>query len=136
MANPHPPLGGLHEASLYVVDLDAAERFWRRLGLPLIGRAEGRHVFFRAGHDLLLLFDPDATAQAGGTVPPHGARGPGHVALDVPDVAALDAWRQRLREAGVPIEAELEWPHGGRSLYFRDPEGNSLELITRGSWGF
>ena len=32
--------------------------------------------------------------------------------------------------------AVVEWPSGGRSLYFRDPDGNSLEFITRGSWGF
>jgi catechol 2,3-dioxygenase-like lactoylglutathione lyase family enzyme len=38
--------------------------------------------------------------------------------------------------AGVPIEQEHQWPGGARSLYFRDPSGNSLELITRGAWGF
>jgi tRNA(adenine34) deaminase len=131
-----PLLEGVHEAALYAHDLPASERFWRRLGLRVIGRAEGRHVFLRAGRDLVLVFDPRATSRAGGTVPPHGAEGPGHVALSVPDVAALEAWRQRLARAAVPIEAETEWPTGGRSLYFRDPAGNSIELITRGSWGF
>jgi catechol 2,3-dioxygenase-like lactoylglutathione lyase family enzyme len=135
MAEIHPPLGGIHEAALYVNDLRAAERFWRRLGLQLVGRKEGRHVFFRAGRDMLLLFDAGATREPGG-VPPHGAEGPGHVALDVPDAAALEGWREHLALAGVEIEHEHEWPAGGRSLYFRDPEGNSLELITRGSWGF
>jgi catechol 2,3-dioxygenase-like lactoylglutathione lyase family enzyme len=136
MAATHPPLEGVHEAALYTHDLDAAERFWRRLGLPLIGRAVGRHVFFRAGRDLLLVFDPRATAEPGGAVPPHGGAGEGHVALAVPDAAALEAWRTRLELADVPVEAETSWPSGGRSLYFRDPAGNSVELITRGSWGF
>ena len=131
----HPPLGGIHEAALYADDLDAADRFWTSLGLPRIGSADGRHVFFRVGADMLLVFDPAATAVLGGAVPPHGARGPGHVALSVPDANALEAWRRRLDEVGVPIESELTWPSGGRSLYFRDPAGNSIELITAGSWG-
>lgn len=129
-----PPLGGIHEAALYVEDLDQAEAFWRRLGLELVGRAEGRHVFFRAGRDMLLLFLAAATLEPG-DVPAHGADGPGHVALDVPDTSALEEWRRRLTATGVEIEHEHEWPSGGRSLYFRDPSGNSLELITRGSWG-
>jgi catechol 2,3-dioxygenase-like lactoylglutathione lyase family enzyme len=136
MADPHPPLEGVHEAALYTADLDAAERFWRRLGLPLVGRAEGRHVFLRAGRDLLLVFNATTTRRPGGMVPPHGTTGEGHVALAVPDAAALELWRQRLALAGVAIEAETTWPAGGRSLYFRDPAGNSVELITRGSWGF
>ena len=136
MSAPHPPLEGVHEAALYARDLDEADRFWTRLGLVRIGRAEGRHVFFRAGRDLLLVFHPDTTGKPGGSVPPHGATGSGHVALSVPDLAALEAWRRRLAVEGVEIEAEVEWPKGGRSLYFRDPAGNSLELITRGSWGF
>lgn len=135
MAEIHPPLGGLHEAALYVDDLKVAEGFWRRLGLQLVGRQPGRHVFFRAGRDMLLLFDARATSDAEG-VPSHGAEGSGHVALDVPGLDALEAWREHLRLAGVEVEHEQAWPSGGRSLYFRDPSGNSIELITRGSWGF
>jgi catechol 2,3-dioxygenase-like lactoylglutathione lyase family enzyme len=133
-ATEDPSLGGIHEAALYADDLDVAVEFWTRLGLPLHSRAEGRHAFFRAGRDMLLVFDPAATLESEG-VPPHGSRGPGHVALDVPDLGALEAWRDRLAEAGVEVEHEAEWRSGGRSLYFRDPAGNSVELITRGSWG-
>ena len=135
MAQFHPPLGGVHEAALYVSDLQRAERFWRRLGLQVVMRKEGRHVFLRAGRDMLLLFVPGASRE-GGDVPSHGTEGPGHVALDVPDAAALDLWRSHLIEADVEIEHEHAWPSGGRSIYFRDPDGNSLELITRGTWGF
>lgn len=134
MGDGHPPVGGVHEAALYVRDLAEAERFWTGLGLSVAGRAEGRHVFVRVGRDMLLLFDPTATVRPGG-VPAHGALGRTHVAFDVPDLAALDAWRAHLARAGVAIEAEQAWPSGGRSLYFRDPDGHSIELITRGSWG-
>lgn len=135
MAQFHPDLGGIHEAALYVDDLKRDERFWRRLGLQVVARKEGRHVFLRAGRDMLLLFDP-AGSRASEGVPAHGADGPGHVAFDVPDIAALEAWRGHLAEAGIEVEHEQEWPSGGRSVYFRDPSGNSIELITRGTWGF
>lgn len=130
-----PPLNGLHEAGLYTSDLERAARFWSGLGFDVVARGAGRHVFLRAGRDLVLIFDPRTTIRSG-AFPAHGAVGPGHIALDVPDADALDAWRRHLAAAGVEVEYETAWPTGGRSLYFRDPDGNSIELITRGSWGF
>lgn len=122
------------ETALYVDDLEAAERFYADvLGLRLITRVAGRHVFFRCGGRVLLLFRPEATEE-GGSVPAHGARGPGHVAFAAAE-AELDGWRVRLAGAGVPIELEYTWPRGGHSLYFRDPAGNSLEIATPAVWG-
>jgi catechol 2,3-dioxygenase-like lactoylglutathione lyase family enzyme len=125
----------LVETGIYVDDLGRAERFYRDvLGLELLGKEEGRHVFFRVGReDVLLVFNPDATLP-GDILPSHGARGPGHFAMGIP-ADALDAWRERLGGHGVAIEKEVGWPGGARSLYFRDPAGNALELITPGLWG-
>jgi catechol 2,3-dioxygenase-like lactoylglutathione lyase family enzyme len=67
-------------------------------------------------------------------LPAHGAQGPGHFALGI-KASDLDAWRQRLISHGVVIEKEMQWSRGGKSLYFRDPAGNSVELITPGCWG-
>jgi catechol 2,3-dioxygenase-like lactoylglutathione lyase family enzyme len=123
------------ETSLYSDDLAAAEAFYGDvLDLPLHSRQAGRHVFFRCGDAMLLLFDPAATALEAGDVPTHGATGPGHAAFSVGD-DDLEVWRAKLEERGVEIEASIEWPNGGRSIYFRDPAGNSLELITRRAWG-
>lgn len=123
------------ETSLYADDLAAAERFYTALlGREPMVRAEGRHVFYRLREQMLLIFSPAATSRPGGGVPPHGASGPGHVALAVA-AADLDAWRARLGELGIAIEQEQEWPRGGRSLYFRDPAGNSVELAPAGIWG-
>lgn len=131
MTTPH----GVLETCLYATDLDAAERFYRdAIGLQPFARAKGRHVFFRCGdRAVFLVFNPEATERAGGDVPTHGARGPGHVAFGVAE-DELPAWRERLAEHGVPIEAEVEWPRGGRSLYVRDPAGNSVELAPGRIW--
>ncbi len=125
----------LVEIGVYADDLALAERFYAGvLGLEVRAREEGRHLFFRVGdRTMLLVFRPEATL-LGDELPAHGARGPGHFALGV-DAGDLDAWRRRLGEHGVAIEHEQSWPLGGRSLYFRDPAGNSVELITPGVWG-
>ena len=44
--------------------------------------------------------------------------------------AEIDAWRKRIEGRGVAIEADFEWPGGGRSIYFRDPAGNVLGVWT------
>jgi catechol 2,3-dioxygenase-like lactoylglutathione lyase family enzyme len=129
-----PPIERLVETGIYAGDLEEAERFYHGvLGLELLGKESGRHVFFRVGDGVLLVFRAEETAK-GGMLPPHGARGPGHFALGIP-TESLDAWRIHLRDHGVEIETEIQWPRGGQSVYFRDPAGNSVELVTRGLWG-
>ena len=85
----------------------------------------------RAG--MLLLFEPEA-ARHNRDVPAHGATGPGHACFAVAE-RELDAWREHLQARGVALEHEQRWPRGGRSFYFRDPAGNSLELATPLIWG-
>jgi catechol 2,3-dioxygenase-like lactoylglutathione lyase family enzyme len=67
-------------------------------------------------------------------VPPHGALGPGHICFRA-TAAELDAWVGRLAAKAVAIEADFEWPRGGRSIYFRDPAGNCLEIAEPRIWG-
>lgn len=127
---------GILETCLYVDDLDGAEDFYQRvLGLQRFAKVDGRHVFFRCGHGVFLLFNPEATEQPGDAgIPLHGARGPGHVAFRMrPET--IDDWRQHLEREGITIELEYTWPNGGFSLYFRDPAGNSVELTTPKTWG-
>ncbi len=121
------------ETSLYADDLEAAERFYAGvLGLETIARVPGRHVFFRCGDRVFLVFNAARTLE-GGMLPPHGATGPGHVAFAAAD-AELAEWRARLEAHCVEVETEFAWPDGGRSLYFRDPAGNSIELGTPAIW--
>jgi catechol 2,3-dioxygenase-like lactoylglutathione lyase family enzyme len=123
------------ETAIYVDDLQAAETFYGTiLGLRLMGKEPGRHVFFQVGEaSVLLAFLAEATLK-GDPLPPHGATGPGHFALGI-EAVSFDAWRKHLHGHGVSIEKEVEWPRGGKSLYCRDPAGNSVELVTPGVWG-
>jgi catechol 2,3-dioxygenase-like lactoylglutathione lyase family enzyme len=123
------------ETAIYASDLDAAEGFYRDvLGLSFDSKVVGRHVFFRCGDAMLLVFNPTATAVKAGDVPVHGAHGPGHVAFAVEN-GEFAPCLERLAKHGVEIEASVDWRGGGRSIYFRDPDGNSIELTTPSIWG-
>lgn len=123
------------ETGIYVDDLDRAEAFYHQvLGLPVIARESGRHVFFRVGAASVLLVFNAATTLKGDQLPAHGASGPGHFALGIP-AGTLEEWKERLRINQIVIEQEVRWPAGGQSVYFRDPAGNAVELLTPGVWG-
>ena len=117
------------EAVLYVDDLPEVAAFYEEvLQLPLTA-SFGDSRFLKTGSDsTLILFDRRKLRQRKSAIPAHGADGPGHVAFAVP-AAQMDAWRERRRAHGIDIEHEQDWPQGTHSIYFRDPAGNSIELI-------
>jgi catechol 2,3-dioxygenase-like lactoylglutathione lyase family enzyme len=82
---------------------------------------------------MLLIFDAERASRPGRRVPSHGAQGPGHVAFSVVP-GALNAFLAALRQRGVEVEREIGWGAGGRSVYFRDPAGNSVELVEGEAW--
>lgn len=142
MTTPLPPAappGAILETALYASDLDAAQGFYSGiLGLETIQRVGDRHVFFRVGPGVLLVFNPAETRHPPRNprlpVPPHGATGPGHMCFAMPR-AEIDAMRARLKAAGVETEAAFDWPNGAHSLYVRDPAGNSVEFAEPQLWG-
>jgi catechol 2,3-dioxygenase-like lactoylglutathione lyase family enzyme len=135
------PVRDILETSLCVRDLAEAEAFYRDvLGLTVYSSEPPRHVFFRMQRGMFLLFNPEATRHDhvvinGAALPHHGTTGAGHVAFRMAE-AELESWRAKLTSAGVAIESEVRWPNGGRSIYFRDPSGNSVELATPKLWEF
>ena len=55
-------ISGILETVLYAADLDAVEGFYRDiLGLDLFTKVPGRHLFYRCGNQVLLIFNPEAT---------------------------------------------------------------------------
>ena len=130
---------GVLETVLYVDDLEVARRFYADvLGLEPFTTIEGRHMFYRCGNQVLLLFNAEATRVpaegAAIVVPTHGAVGDGHLCFRA-NADEIAQWREHLMDQGVEIEADFEWPQGGRSIYFRDPSGNSLEFAEPRIWG-
>jgi catechol 2,3-dioxygenase-like lactoylglutathione lyase family enzyme len=124
----------IFETVLYAEDLAAAERFYHEaLGLEVLERSN-LTVVFRCGGGVLLIFDPRKSAAPDRDVPSHGTTAVGHIAFAAKP-EDLDAWREQLRKAGVPIEREVDWDEGGHSIYFRDPAGNVVELAPPTIWG-
>ncbi len=130
---------GILETILYADDLNAAENFYSQiLGLQVV-RSDARQVFFRCGDAMLLIFNPAETKKPVGEgarfpVPPHGTSGPGHVCFRA-NGAEITEWKSHLEANDVTIESDFIWPSGGRSIYFRDPAGNSLEFAEPNIWG-
>lgn len=133
------PISAILETVLYAEDLSAAETFYGSLlGLEKHAGVEGRHVFYKLENQMLLIFNPDATSKPSNgplPVPPHGAKGQGHICFAA-SLAEIDAWRRKLKASGIDIEADFEWSGGGRSIYIRDPAGNSVEFAEPRIWGF
>lgn len=136
-----PELIGVHETILYATDVDATVRFYADvLGLVEIDRigSVGRALRLPS-RGVLLIFDPDAAGKPGRAVPSHGAVGAGHIAFAI-TADSYDAWVVHLASCGVAIEQEIEWPGPAgaraRSIYFRDPAGNSAELMAGDYWAY
>lgn len=133
-----PPIGGILETAVYVDDLERASGFYvKLLGIQPMLRQERLHAFPIAPGETLLLF-PRAISEhdsitSFGVVPGHATTGPSHFAFRV-STENYEAWRAWLDELHIAITGEVNWPQGGRSLYFKDPDGNVLEVATPGLW--
>lgn len=133
-----PALTGVLETCLYVDDLDRASRFYETvLGLRRIAAEDRLRAYSVGDRDVLLLFKKAASVKAvdvfGQTVPPHDGSGHNHFAFAIP-ASELSAWEKQLAGHGMAIESRVQWPRGGTSIYFRDPDGNLGELATPGLW--
>jgi len=133
-----PRIRRVLETALYVDDLERAAGFYVEvLGLRVMAKGSRLVALDAGAGTVLLLFRRGATAGGartpGGWIPPHDGRGPAHFALAI-DADELGAWRARLEAHGVEVDGEVVWPRGGTSLYFRDPDGHSVEVVTPGVW--
>jgi catechol 2,3-dioxygenase-like lactoylglutathione lyase family enzyme len=133
-----PALSRIIETAVYVSDLGRSRVFYcDLLGAQVLLDTPRLLALGVGGQSVLLLFQRGATTEPletpGGVVPPHGASGVQHFAFAIAP-GALDEWRVHLARSGVAVESEVRWPRGGTSLYLRDPDNHSVELVTPGLW--
>jgi len=126
------------ETALYFDDLPRAGTFYQQLLSTIPLHQDDRLIAIDAGGGtVLLLFRRGASAAGvaagGGQIPFHDGAGPAHVALAIRSDDVLE-WESHLERCGVKVESRVDWPRGGRSIYFRDPAGHSIELATPGIW--
>ena len=126
------------ETVIYGADLAAMQGFYEgTLGLSVHSRLEGKFVFFRLAEQMLLVFNAELSSvqRIEDGPPPHGPRGQGHICFRCAS-DELARWQAHLAGHGVLVERTIDWPAGGRSIYFRDPAGNSVEFSDGTLWGF
>jgi catechol 2,3-dioxygenase-like lactoylglutathione lyase family enzyme len=133
-----PPLGRVLETSLYVDDVSRSVEFYQALFRfeKLVG--DDRFCALSVGgQQVLLLFRKHGTTEPitmpGGVIPPHDGDGTTHLAFAIPRESEGE-WKEHLGARQIAIESRVEWPLGGFSLYFRDPDGHLLELASPGIW--
>ena len=133
-ASSRPQVNGILETSLYVERPTRSVEFYRRVfGFEPIDldqngvTDETRLCPMRDGdRSVLLLFKKDGTADTNAT-------GAIHVAFGI-SRSQLSAWEAWLSQQGIAIELRKTWKYGGEALYFRDPDGHLLEVVTPGVW--
>jgi catechol-2,3-dioxygenase len=125
------------ETCIYSSELKEMKDFYmNKLGLDFVSEENGRHVFLKAGKSMLLIFNPESTLNDSISIfPIHGAITPPsivHFALEI-NTADYEKWKDLLSKKQINIEKELKIGNS-RSVYFRDPSGNVVELITENAW--
>jgi catechol 2,3-dioxygenase len=123
---------GLGEIAFRVADLDASQAFYERVvGLELMRRFPSS-AFFRiaegvGGHtQILALFDRSESSGYSGLDPARTTVDHAAFGIELADYASEKA---RLEALGIPISTtEHDWVHW-RSIFFNDPDGNTLELV-------
>ncbi len=119
------PINAVHHISYVTHDLEASLRFYREvLGFQEIERPEFTFPgawLFNYGVQIHLIDPGDASAPDTDEVQTRTD----HIAYHVPDI---DAARTVLEENGIPFRESHVPATNVTQLFFRDPDGNHLEL--------
>jgi len=133
-----PAVRNIVETAIFVEDPNRAAAFYKRLfDFNTLLETDRLVALNVAGQNVLLLFKQGTTeAQVetpGGVIPGHAGSGPNHFAFSI-NADEISAWQEHLLANEVAIESQVNWPGGARSIYFRDPDNNLIELVTPDFW--
>jgi len=126
------------ETGIYVDDTERSVAFYERvLGGRRMGCSERLGTVDIGGQSVLLIFKKGGSIKPtqipGGLIPGNDATGQMHFAFAI-EPEEFENWQAWLPTQGVEIESIVNWDRGGRSIYFRDPDGHNVELATPGIW--
>jgi catechol 2,3-dioxygenase-like lactoylglutathione lyase family enzyme len=121
-----PAHAGLRHLALNARDLAAMKRFYvDLLGFSVEWEPDADNVYLTSGVDNLALH-----RASGATAAPDGSSALDHLGLIVRAADDVDAWAAFLEGHGVVIDARPRTHRdGARSCYFRDPDGNRVQII-------
>ncbi len=109
---------GIRHVGLKVSDMEGSRKFYGEVFGLASRTKESGVVFIRFGPDLLVLYQKGS----GGS--------DFHFGLQVGTRAAVDAWRDRLRNVGVPIHEDITEKGHPRSFKIKDPDGYWIEIAS------
>jgi catechol 2,3-dioxygenase-like lactoylglutathione lyase family enzyme len=124
-----PVHAGLRHLALHVHDLDAMRRFYiELLGFEIEWEPDADNVYLSSGIDNLALHRSAPTP--GRVTSPTGGGPLDHLGFIVRTAGEVDRWAAFLESRGVAIDARPRTHRdGARSCYFKDPDGNSVQII-------
>jgi catechol 2,3-dioxygenase-like lactoylglutathione lyase family enzyme len=127
-----PPHLGLRHLALNVRALEAMRQFYvETLGFTVEWEPDPDNVYLTSGSDNLALHR--AHAAPGAVADPPSAGGAGaldHLGLLAGKAEDVDAWAAFLEARGVTLDSRPRTHRDGtRSIYFRDPDGNRIQII-------
>ncbi len=120
---PRPAHAGLRHLALNVRDLEAMKRFYvELLGFEVEWAPDSDNVYLSSGIDNLALHRVETRSDSPGALD--------HLGLIVRTPEEVDRWAEFLEERGVTLAAKPKTHRdGARSCYFRDPDGNTVQII-------
>ena len=133
-----PSHAGLRHLALGVRQLEAMKRFYVDvLGFEVEWEPDADNVYLSSGIDNLALHrstSPTTGGSAALTASRSTGEGRGsaldHFGLIVRSPADVDGWAAFLESRGVTLDAKPRTHRdGARSCYFKDPDGNSIQII-------